>query len=948
MLIALLMEEQILKKLISILVLCVITAFGFCLTACEGEVKHEFGTGWVYDAYNHWHECKECGEKNTVTEHRFNNSICLECGYNKGHEHSLQPVTVEPSCLMEGAKSHYRCTDCGKLFYDEKGERGANAQDLIIPATGHKHGDEWLSDNNFHWQIATCSAHNGQVINKELHVMGAGNVCVDCGKAYGEGENDIHTTERLGFEAAEDGSGYLLSGIGTTTEKDIVVPDTFNNKPVVGVKEGAFVIDFTQNLGTDITSIILPYGVKTIGKSAFWHCEKLQYASIPGTLEAIPDGGFDYCYELQEITIPSSVKRIGQAAFAEALKLKKVTFETSTVEIDGKQTEVGVETLIFGAFNRCIALEEVVLPNTIKEIELWSFANCTNLKKVIIPDSLEKMENQVFANSNKIQTLSIPFIGLNREEAYHLGFLFDSALIDDKTGIERDWTESNRNSVPSTLTSVNVTDSTVIADYAFSGCGFIKNITIGSSLVNVGRNAFDGCDNLYYNMYEGGKYIGNEENPYAVLVGIDNKQFSTFNVNENTVAIGGEVFSGCESLKSISLPDSLIITGSGNFTGCYNLQYNEYEGGLYLGNENNKYLAFVKPVTTALTSISFHEDTKVIMGGAFKNCGLLTDVNIADGIVGIGVDAFANCISLAEISLPQNTKVIGSGAFLDCSRLRDFTSVAVEVVGNDIFENCASLEIASIPAFLTYSIPKNNLKMITITGGGNVIEGSFQNAALLEKVVLDEGVTGIEMNAFNSCKVLKEVIISDSVKSIDERAFEDCYDLENVSIGAGVESIHPYAFAYCMSLKSLVVSRNNKVFYSSGNCIIEGRPGVKGGVVVVGSYRSEIPNDGSITKLGAWSFYAKRGKDAILSGAHNPDPNAEILRSLFIPASVEEFEDGCLATLIECREIKFGGTQTQWRNIKKGTDWDNGLGGTDAQFVIIYDYDPDQVPDEQY
>ncbi len=921
------------KKRISICLLCVIAAFGLCLTACQKE-NHTFGTNFVYDANSHWHECM-CGERSNVSAHRFNNSICTVCGYTRGHVHDISPVeATAATCEKSGVESHYRCGTCGKLFTDAEGQHEVSVTDLIIPATGHAHNDEWQSDNNYHWQIATCSDNSGNIVNKSLHVMDAENKCKICGKS------DIKTTDRLEFSATIDNTGYELTGMGSCTETDLVIPATYNNKPVVSIGVGAFIADQSQGVGQPITSVIIPYGVKTIGQSAFIYCSKLKDVSLPDSVETIDKGSFDYCTSIEEITIPSSVKSIGQVAFGEDTSLKKVNFETSIEEIGGVKTEVGVETLVQGAFLGCTALEEIQLPHTLREIQFAAFCDCINLKYIVIPDEVELMGDNILQGCSNLQNMTVPFVGRNRYESYNIGFFFDANLADEDGNV-RDPRESNYNSLPKTLTSVKVTSANMLADYTFARCPNLTNVILSSSIISIGANPFVESPKLNYNLFEGGKYIGSGDNPYLALIEIENKDVADFNVNENTVAIGNEVFKNCANLRDIKLPDTLISTGKDMFSGCYYLQYSEYEGGYYLGNDNNKYLLFVKPTSTAITSIKIHDDAKAIAGSAFKNCGLLSELQMPDNLLGIGEEAFKDCLGIIDITLPKNLKSVGSRIFTGCYRLREF-EVGGDLVatGNDPFENCLSLEIVTAPSFLMVYVPSNNLKMVTVNGGGDIIEGTFNSAPYLEKVVLGDGVTGVRQYGFTNCLALKEIIMSDSVTHLDFYSFNACRSLENVSFGAGLETVDPYAFGYCTSLKNLIVAKENKVFYSSGNCVIQGRPGQPGGIVVIGSYRSVIPNDGSIAELGTWSFYGRRGRDYDIN-LEVTDPDADVMRSIFIPASVKVLNEGCLAALLECKEIRFGGTQGQWNAIQKSENWDYSLGGsqgsgTSNTYKVLY------------
>lgn len=69
------------------------------------------------------------------------------------------------------------------------------------------------------------------------------------------------------------------------------------------------------------------------------------------------------------------------------------------------------------------------------------------------------------------------------------------------------------------LTSVKIPDSvTSIGDEAFYKCKNLTRLTIPDSVTYIGSGALSACDKLTYNIFDNGNYLGNERNPYAVLV----------------------------------------------------------------------------------------------------------------------------------------------------------------------------------------------------------------------------------------------------------------------------------------------------------------------------------------------------------------------------------------------------------------------------------------------
>ncbi|MDR3313434.1 MAG: leucine-rich repeat domain-containing protein, partial [Oscillospiraceae bacterium] len=98
-------------------------------------------------------------------------------------------------------------------------------------------------------------------------------------------------------------------------------------------------------------------------------------------------------------------------------------------------------------------------------------------------------------------------------------------------------------------------------------------------------------------------------------------------------AIGNVAFSGCTSLTSVTIPDSVTSIGSYAFESC-----------------------------TSLTSITIPDSITSISSFAFCDCTSLTFVTIPDSVTSIGSYAYCNCTSQTSITLPHSVTSIGSAA----------------------------------------------------------------------------------------------------------------------------------------------------------------------------------------------------------------------------------------------------------------------------------------------
>lgn len=99
---------------------------------------------------------------------------------------------------------------------------------------------------------------------------------------------------------------------------------------------------------------------------------------------------------------------------------------------------------------------------------------------------------------------------------------------------------------------------------------------------------------------------------------------------------------------------------------------------------------------------------------------------------------------------------------------------------------------------------QSNTPSVTLPSTCSVIKYSaFQESALLEEIILNEGLTEIGENAFSNCINLKSVSIPGSVQKIGQYAFFNCDNLKSAKISEGLTTIEEALFANCFSLSEV-------------------------------------------------------------------------------------------------------------------------------------------------
>ena len=131
-------------------------------------------------------------------------------------------------------------------------------------------------------------------------------------------------TQGLTYSLNFAGDEYSVTGIGTATDTDIVIPDVYDGLPVTRIDGDAF-----QSC-VSLTSVTIPNSIIDIGDGAFDDCRGLTSVTIGNSVEGIGTGSFYNCDNLTSVTIPDSVTDIGESAFGNDSSLEKIIVQGNT------------------------------------------------------------------------------------------------------------------------------------------------------------------------------------------------------------------------------------------------------------------------------------------------------------------------------------------------------------------------------------------------------------------------------------------------------------------------------------------------------------------------------------------------------------------------------------------------------------------------------------------
>ena len=245
------------------------------------------------------------------------------------------------------------------------------------------------------------------------------------------------------------------------------------------------------------------------------------------------------------------------------------------------------------------------------------------------------------------------------------------------------------------------------------------------------------------------------------------ESLQSITIPNSVTSIGDTAFKCCLSLQSITIPNSVTKIGNGAFSGCNICFF--ICNSIYFQNDdvclfNKDKTAIVSRIKDCVNYIIPNSVTK-IGDEAFSSCKSLQSVTIPNSVTSIGDKAFSSCISLQSVTIPNSVTKIGDEAFGWCKSLQSVTiSNSVKSIGNKTFWWCESLQSVTIPNSVT-----------------SIGDDAFISCLSLQSITIPNSVTKIGDYAFCGCKSLQSVTIPNSVTSIGDLAFWECTHLDEPS-----------------------------------------------------------------------------------------------------------------------------------------------------------------------
>ena len=345
--------------------------------------------------------------------------------------------------------------------------------------------------------------------------------------------------------------------------------------------------------------------------------------------------------------------------------------------------------------------------------------------------------------------------------------------------------------LPASLGGYTITD----LDDSVCSNASMKTLVIPETVVVIGENAFNTCENL-----------------------------TSVVINGPVTEIPEYAFAWCENLTTVVLPDSVTSIDSGAFAGCSSLTSLEIPAGVtYIGEDA---FQFCYDLILSVAPGSYAE--------TFARSNGIDYSNGTDKPYPEPTDE-----PVAQATLPPDAPeylfdytALGAGEV----EIYDYNGSADHVVIPEELDGCKVVSIASYALsydnFSTIEIPStvaklgegvfSDAKLTSITLPDSIVSLEPWTLAFCEQlssVTLPDTMTHIGDNVFSWSSALSYVHMPASLTYIGVEAFNGCQELTSLEIPASVTFIGEDAFLFCDNLTLTVVPGSYAETYARNNGI---------------------------------------------------------------------------------------------------------------------------------
>lgn len=267
-----------------------------------------------------------------------------------------------------------------------------------------------------------------------------------------------------------------------------------------------------------------------------------------------------------------------------------------------------------------LGLTRLVVPQSVRKIEPYSFAHMPYLIDVELGDSIQTIEHHAFSGDGDLHWVRL---GKGVERIHFSAFNLCRNLF--RINLDLVKYIGCRAFENTDLDSISLESLERVDSAAFSRCRGLQSVTFSEKLKYIGDRAF-ACNSAMRSLFIPADSIG-------IGAFLDCSSLNEVYMTDQVKYMGEKVFFMCTGLNSVLLSNNISVLNDGVFAGCLNLRDIELPKSLtYIG----KY-AFAK---TGLESLIIPKSVIFIDDGAFKNCSDLRKIFIANPNIKLGKDVF--------------------------------------------------------------------------------------------------------------------------------------------------------------------------------------------------------------------------------------------------------------------------------------------------------------------
>ena len=331
----------------------------------------------------------------------------------------------------------------------------------------------------------------------------------------------------------------------------------------------------TFDRSNNITELVLPEGLLSIGKMAFSYCGSLTSVVIPNSVTTIGEKAFNYCTALEYLHIGTGVTSIGDAAFGEtALNYIDIGSLSSWCQIDFLSANANP---FFASRNRndCemhlnnVLQTNIIIPSTITAIKPFTFTHCTSLVSVTLPSSVNTIGYEAFNDCinlvnitalGNISSITGSYVFSGCDNLQELNFMANTSVptIEDGTSAFAYSSTTLKINVPTGLlsswkaaTNWSNYSSKIVSESSaglFNSTGMLM-LYSWENLINSGHITISGSTITDFNTSLSGKLV----------------------ISPTITAIGANAFQSCTTLIEVVIPSTVTSIGAYAFDGCSGL-----------------------------------------------------------------------------------------------------------------------------------------------------------------------------------------------------------------------------------------------------------------------------------------------------------------------------------------------------------------------------------------